>query len=440
MRRAVGPPDFSRDHAHHPQPEPASAALLPGGAALIRSRRPIIRLVIARTHSHSPAPTLKTKHLPTAGIAALCAFTFTPAARVHATGPQYTATDLGTLGGSGGAAYGINNAGQVTGNSRITGDTYARATLWSAAPPQDLGAPIAGTYSGGYGINATGDVAGYTYTADGYPRAARWIGGVGESLGTLSGPEYTGYNASYAFGINASGQVAGYSVGAGGGSFEAVRWTGTTAVALDNLGGYLSYGYAINDAGQVAGYSLLTGNAAFRAVRWTGTTAVALGTLGGNSSVGYGINAAGWVVGYSLTAGDTAYHATLWTGTAPIDIGTLGGVAAVGYAINASGDVVGESQLLGTSTYDPFLYTGGTMYDLNDLLVPGSGVTQLGVGSNTGNDSGGNSINDLGQIAAYGVIGGQLHALRLDPVATPEPASAVLLLGGAALLGLRRRR
>ncbi len=74
------------------------------------------------------------------------------------------------------------------------------------------------------------------------------------------------------------------------------------------------------------------------------------------------------------------------------------------------------------------------MYDLNDLLLPGSGVSDIHM------NEGVNGINDLGQIAATGTINGQLRAVRLDPVPAPEPATAVLLLGGTALLGLRRRQ
>ncbi len=89
------------------------------------------------------------------------------------------------------------------------------------------------------------------------------------------------------------------------------------------------------------------------------------------------------------------------------------------------------SHLAGDAIQHGFLSTGGAMHDLNDLLVPGSGVTGILVGT------GGGSINDLGQIAAHGVIAGQTHALLLTP--TPEPGSLALLLGGSLLLGLRRR-
>lgn len=72
------------------------------------------------------------------------------------------------------------------------------------------------------------------------------------------------------------------------------------------------------------------------------------------------------------------------------------------------------------------------MHDLNDLLLPGSGVSDVKVTVRGG------SINDLGQIAAYGTIAGQTHALLLSPV--PEPGSVALLLGAGLLLGFRRRR
>ena len=48
-------------------------------------------------------------------------------------------------------------------------------------------------------------------------------------------------------------------------------------------------------------------------------------------------------------------------------------------------------------------------------------------------------INDSGQIAGYGTIGGQQHAFLLTLTPTPEPASLSLLaLGGMALF--RRAR
>ena len=185
----------------------------------------------------------------------------------------------------------------------------------------------------------------------------------------------------------------------------------------------------INDSGQIVG------NRGGHAAMWSGAAAIDLGTLGGVSSAAFGINASGQVVGSSLTTANE-YHAVMWNSnsTTPIDLGTLGGSSSRGFAINIYGDVVGMAFTAGYGTEAPFLYTGGTMYNLNLLLLPGSGVTNLTISNNVGN-----TINDHRQIAAFGNIGGQTRALRLDPV-VPEPASAALLLGGGALLGLRRRR
>lgn len=113
------------------------------------------------------------------------------------------------------------------------------------------------------------------------------------------------------------------------------------------------------------------------------------------------------------------------------DLGTLGGNNSQALAINASGQIVGSSTItLGSSFQHSFLHTGGTMYDLGTLLQPGSGVTNVGVAD----------INDLGQIAATGIVNGQSHALRLDPVAAPEPTATAMVGLGLLGLGLGRRR
>jgi probable HAF family extracellular repeat protein len=159
-----------------------------------------------------------------------------------------------------------------------------------------------------------------------------------------------------------------------------------------------------------------------------------LGGEGGTDSSAWGINASGQIAGYSETSGG-GIDAVVWSGTTPTDLGSLGGTTSYGYAINASGQVVGDSDTTGNASEDGFLFTGGTMYDLNSIVVPGSGVTGIEVGSAS------DSINDLGQIAGYGTYEGHQVAVVLTPVSVPEPTSGLLLLlGSAATLLVHRRR
>src|SRR5580704_4030450 len=78
---------------------------------------------------------------------------------------SYTVTDLGTLGGAGSYAYGINASGQVVGYSHITGNSNAfyQAFLFSGGAMSDLGT-FGGHDSYATGINATGQVVGYAQT------------------------------------------------------------------------------------------------------------------------------------------------------------------------------------------------------------------------------------------------------------------------------------
>jgi probable HAF family extracellular repeat protein len=180
----------------------------------------------------------------------------------------------------------------------------------------------------GYGINDAGQVAGESDTTHG-PHAFRYSGTPGSGgamadLGTLGGGE------SYGRGINNSGQVAGYSVPAGATDYHAFRYSGTPGAGgamkdLGTLGGTNSYGYAINDAGFVVGVSerstgvagvlwptlWLTdaGNTAIDLDAWLDATNPTLGaywTLGDSSlttdgfGIAFGINDNGLITGTGL--------------------------------------------------------------------------------------------------------------------------------------------
>lgn len=324
--------------------------------------------------------------------------------RAEAAPSKFTVTDLGTLGGDISYGFGINASGQVTGWSYTPGNAAIHAVRWTGTTPRDLGA-LGGTESYGIGINASGKIAGrYLVPNSTNFRAVRWS----PSAQALDSTSQAGYA------INTSGQIAGADDILANGTSHAMRWTNTSPQDLGTLGGSYSSGLGINDSGQVAGWSSLPfpNTSQVHAVRWTGTSAGDLGTLGGSSSYGYGINASGQVAGRSNVINDSAEHAVRWTGTTPTDLGTLGGVHSYGYAINAAGDVVGMSMISPTlTTAHAFLYTNGKMYDLETLLPAGSGVTEMIVSSQ------GNSINDQGQIAVTGrVNGGSQHALLLSPV------------------------
>jgi probable HAF family extracellular repeat protein len=267
---------------------------------------------------------------------------------------------LGTLGGSDTLGSGINDLGQVVGTSLTTGNTSEAAFL----------------YTPGIGM---------------------------QNLGTLGG------SYSEGFGINNSGQVTGYSVTAGSARSNAFLYTpGIGMQNLGTLGGSYSEGFGINNSGQVTGTSTISGDTTSHAFIFTpGAGMQDIGSLGGSYSVGNSINNSGQVTGSSYTTGDATTHAFIYTpGKGTIDIGTLGGsyIYSYGNGINNSGQVVGYCE----STTGPtlaFLYSGEKMINLNTLLSPSSGWT---LEDATG-------INNLGQIAGWGMINGEIHAFVMTP-------------------------
>jgi probable HAF family extracellular repeat protein len=177
-----------------------------------------------------------------------------------------TMTDLGTLGGANSCAYGINDNGQVVGDSLTTGGDED-AFLYSNGTMTDLGT-LGGTESHAAGIDDSGQVVGWSYTASGAEHAFLYSNGTMTDLGTLPGG-----SESCAYGINDKGQVVGWSDTADGGE-HAFLYSNGTMIDLGSLaGGVQSWACGINDYGQLAGCSSTAGGVDRAFLLGTGGTA-----------------------------------------------------------------------------------------------------------------------------------------------------------------------
>src|SRR5215469_10439050 len=78
--------------------------------------------------------------------------------------PLYTVRDLGTLGGTIGFAFAVNNRGSVVGSATLPGDTEGHAFFWSKGRTSDLGT-LGGPNSGASSLNDRGEVTGSSDTS-----------------------------------------------------------------------------------------------------------------------------------------------------------------------------------------------------------------------------------------------------------------------------------
>lgn len=334
---------------------------------------------------------------------------------------QYAVTDLGTLGGDASEAIGLNESGQVVGWSYTAGNSSRHAFLSSDGNMIDLnGLPGYSAESRAIGINTSGQVVGKADSGGNYTHAFLYGSGALTDLGTLGG-SYSG-----ASGINVGGQVVGWSY-TDSGEEHAFLYSSGTITDLGTLpgGSARSEATGINSIGQVTGWSASTNGA--HAFLFTDETMTDLGTLANydGSSYGNGINDSGQVVGYSQSAeGHYWSHAFLYSNGTMIDLGTLGGPESRSVGLNNHGQVVGYSFPTDVVDSRAFLYSDGTMTDLNSLIDPTTGwkLTQA------------NAINDSGMIVGQGWLNtiGHYHAFLLTPI--PEPSSLILIGVGAISL------
>jgi probable HAF family extracellular repeat protein len=250
----------------------------------------------------------------------------------------------------------------------------------------DLG-QVDGVGSFAVGINDNGQVAGFLITATHDSRAVVSVNGQPFAYVTALQSLEVGLE-----GIGPFGDVTGHVVVSTPPSpfaYHAIRYSEQGGlVDLGTLGGLSSTGISINSHQQVAGWSY-NASGIPRAFRSTpGQPLQELPLLGGSTSQSFAgaINEAGQVSG---NAEDSTghWHGFRFTDGQPLlDLGALGPNAVRG--LNNAGQVVG---VLGYA----FRYTDGIGIE---NLAP-----QLTFGS------GGNSINDAGDVAGYVVQGNGIH-------------------------------
>lgn len=122
---------------------------------------------------------------------------------------QYSATDLGNLGGTtSNVAYAINDHGTVVGLSAIAGNATSHAFLWQGGSMTDLGVLPGDVFSVAFSINKMGQVVGMSCDAKFNCRGFLWQGGTMFDLNALSPPGFAQFLYA-AQDINDSGDIVG---------------------------------------------------------------------------------------------------------------------------------------------------------------------------------------------------------------------------------------
>jgi len=122
-------------------------------------------------------------------------------------------TDLGNLGGAfNNAAIEVNNQGQVVGQSDVTGDATYHAFLWQGGVMTDLGTLPGDMGSIPDAIDNKGHVVGASFDASGNLRAFLWQDGVMTDLNNLIPTDSPLYLIEATHVITSSGKIAGYAL------------------------------------------------------------------------------------------------------------------------------------------------------------------------------------------------------------------------------------
>jgi probable HAF family extracellular repeat protein len=291
--------------------------------------------------------------------------------------------------------------------------TVARATLWTASGPQDLGVLPPGSPSQkSYAtvLNDAGMVTGWGTTqystgqCCGLVRGFRWTvaGGMQPLVPVVASDNVL----TRGYAINAMGHVAGTVTDGAGASHAAVWFDPAVPPLVIASVGTSALAYDINDVGQVIG------SHAGGAFVWSAQDgATLLPDFGGTWTSATAINNLGVVVGFSELP-DGTLHPFRWTASGGMeDLGLPPGAKhAYARSITKSGRIAVTAEFHDEATGDVttrlFLWADGQWVDLGPANL---GSTYAG------------GINEQLQIAGSGITGqtAGLSAIRWDVTLTP---------------------
>ena len=350
-------------------------------------------------------------------LTALASLAFTGVAHAQ----FYAVTDLGTLGGTNGLAYAINNHEQIVGTAQ-TRSGNSHAFMFQGGRMMDVGT-LGGSNSWAYGINDNGWMAGTaelsTTNRHGFLCTNAAASSLMMDLGTLGGSN------SAATAINARGELAGWAAMTDG-SHHAFFMTNAIVGDMMDLGlsgGTNAEAYGINSNRMVVGFTMESGGGmqpimSTNALQgMSGMTTMGMGGVGATGGQSWFVNDMGTIAGQSqMSAGN--HHAFVsgsdgMMGRMNVDLGTLGGTNSIAYCLNNANDAVGMADWTNGMPH-AFLVTnalGGTvrMMDLNNLIPTNSGWELMAA----------RGLNAAGQIVGYGMFAGHTNAFLLTPVSAP---------------------
>ena len=355
--------------------------------------------------------------------------------------PKYTVTAL-TTGWTSNAGFAINDSGWVVGQDHL------RAFLWRPESPNSMrGSTIAlpslapNALAAGYGIDAGGNVVGFSRDANSRSHPVKWSGDY-SAAGTL------GLRAGVIGGLARNVNAAGIAVGQTGldaTNAQVARWdaAGNLTDLGKPAGAQYAFASAINSAGVIAGSAQVNGRqVAFRYADGQ-YSLLPLPGSSDSSNVNW-INSAGQVVGSANGAWWSDGAVSKYLAAVP---GTLLPRAANG--INDAGIIVGTA-VMGSIGSVPtgaiwFGQDATRGYMLNDLIDQSTSAGYLVREAF--------AINNKGQIAVTSITPtGAYVAALLTPTgafapgfqqnlqAVPEPAAIMSLIALGAPLAMRRRK